>query len=75
MQITRINGLATATMIIKLLPHDAPSLPSGVKAISRFKGVVNAVTILKLFPVKYFLTDENGDYITDEDGNRIETTM
>lgn len=69
MQILRIDGTPTAATILKLLPHDTPSLPSTVKGIVRFDGLPSAATILKLFPTSYFLTNEDGDYITDENGN------
>lgn len=49
MQIARIDGTPTAATILKLLPHDTPSLPSGVNGIIRFDRFPNATTIIKLF--------------------------
>lgn len=73
--IVRFGGIATRAMITKTLKRQTSSLPNGVKGIVRARGFLTSTQILKLFPTRYFLTDENGDYITDEDGNQIEVLV
>lgn len=68
----RSNKFLPSATTEKLLLNAAPSLPSGVKGIVRASGFLTPTQILKLFPARYFLTNENGDYIADEDGNRFE---
>lgn len=66
MQILRIDGLARATTVLKLLPHATPSLPSGVKGIIRFDRLPSAATIFRLF----LISDDTWDGIII-DGDRI----
>lgn len=75
MQIMRFEGVPKTSTITKFLGNTTPNLPSGVTGFARLKGLPSASMMLKIFPVYYYLIDENGDYITDEDGNRIETIM
>lgn len=49
MQILRIDGIAKAATVLKLLPHDTPSLPSSVKGIVRARGFLTATQIIKIF--------------------------
>lgn len=75
-QIMRIDGINTnPTTITKAMANTTPDLPSAVTGFVRITGLASASMMLKIFPVYYYLIDENGDYITDEDGNRIETIM